>query len=367
MDFGFSEDQLALADLAKKIFRGLAPVESLPAVEALGEGIHRVAWDGLAKGGMLGLAMPEEIGGGGMGMVELCLLLEQAGDAVCPVPLLPTLVMAALPMARFGSPAQRTAWLGPVLTGDAVLTAALVGSAEPVTAARGATGWRLSGTCDCVPALPLAARVLLPARTESGALAVFVVEAAAAGVTINRQIGTSGEVLGELRLSGVHVPDDAVLGAPDQGEEIVQWTMDRAHVGQCALELGIARRALILTAKYATERHQFGRPIGTFQAVAQRAGDAYVDVETIRLTLWRAAWLLDQGRDARHEIAVAKMVASEAGHRVVCAAQHIHGGIGFDRDYPLYRYFLASKQNEFTLGSAAHHAARLGRMIAAED
>jgi alkylation response protein AidB-like acyl-CoA dehydrogenase len=366
MDFGFSEDQLALQDLAKKIFRGLAPVESLAAVEASGEGIHRVAWDGLAKGGLLGLAIPEDVGGGGMGVVELCLLLEQAGDAVCPVPILPTLVMAALPIARFGTPAQKAAWLGPVITGDAVLTAALVDSADPVTATSVPGGWVLAGARSCVPALPLAARVLVPARAASGALGVFVVDTAAAGVTISRQVGTSGEVLGELQLAGVRVPDEQVLGAPDQGEEIVQWTLDRAHVGQCALELGIARRALILTAKYATDRHQFGRPIGTFQAVAQRAGDAYVDVETIRLTLWRAAWLLDQGRDARHEIAVAKMVASEAGHRVVCAAQHIHGGIGFDRDYPLYRYFLASKQNEFTLGPAAQHAARLGRMIAAE-
>jgi alkylation response protein AidB-like acyl-CoA dehydrogenase len=143
--------------------------------------------------------------------------------------------------------------------------------------------------------------------------------------------------------------------------------MDRIHLAQCALALGIARRALILTAKYATERHQFGRPIGTFQAVAQRAGDAYVDVESIRLTLFRAVWLLDHGRDAAHEIAVAKIVAAEAGHRVVCAAQHIHGGIGFDRDYPLYRYFLASKQNEFSFGAASAHTARLGRMIAGSE
>jgi alkylation response protein AidB-like acyl-CoA dehydrogenase len=164
-------------------------------------------------------------------------------------------------------------------------------------------------------------------------------------------------------LNAVRVRAADVLGDPLKGAEIVEYALDRTQLGQCALELGIARRALILTAKYATERHQFGRPIGTFQAVAQRAGDAYIDVETIRLTLFRAAWLLDAGRDARAEIAVAKMIAAEAGHRVVCAAQHIHAGIGFDRDYPLYRYFLASKQNEFAYGSASYHRARLGRMI----
>jgi alkylation response protein AidB-like acyl-CoA dehydrogenase len=367
MDFGFSEEQLALQDLAKKIFRGLATVESLAEVEAEGEGIHRVVWEGLGKAQMLGLALPEDVGGGGLGMIELCLLVEQAGDSVCPVPLLPTLTMAALPIAKFGTPSQRQALLPPVVRGESVLTAALVESADPVLATRDGDGWVLSGTKECVPALHLATCVLVPARTGPNTVGVFLVDPKASGVTIARQVGTNGEQLGHLELASVRVSSGAVLGDPAEGAAIVDFALERTYVGQCALELGIARHALILTAKYTTERHQFGRPIATFQAVAQRAGDAYIDVETIRLTLFRAAWLLDQGRDARHEIAVAKLVAAEAGHRVVCAAQHLHGGIGFDRDYPLYRYFLASKQNEFTLGSAAFHVARLGRMIANEE
>ncbi len=366
MDFGFSEEQLVVADLAKKIFRGLAPPESLAAVDAAGEGIHRTVWDGLAKAQMLGLAFPEDVGGGALGMIELCLLLEQVGDSACPVPVLPTLVMAGLPIARFGTLAQRKTLLEPVLRGESILTFALVPSADPVQARPDGDDWVLHGVTDCVPALPLASHVLVPARTGEGAVGVFVVDARASGASSVRQIGTSGESLGRLSLDGVRVARTDVLGDPMKGADVVRFALARTHVGQCALELGITRRALILTAKYATERHQFGRPIGTFQAVTQRLGDAYIDVETIRLTVFRAAWLLDQGRDAEHEIAVAKIVAGEAGHRVVCAAQHVHGGIGFDRDYPLYRYFLASKQNEFFLGSASAHAARLGRLIAAD-
>ncbi|HEX7670557.1 MAG TPA: acyl-CoA dehydrogenase family protein [Polyangiaceae bacterium] len=370
MDFGFSEEQLALQDLAKKIFRGLCSVESLAALEADagGDGIHRVVWDGLGKAQMLGLALPEDVGGGGLGMIELCLLLEQAGDSVCPVPLIPTLTMAALPIAKFGTPGQRTALLPPVVRGDSVLTAALVESGDaPVTATRDGDSWVLSGTKDCVPALHVASRVLVPARTGENTIGVFIVDPNAAGVTVTPQVGTNGERLGRLELASVRMSLDAVLGDPLKGSAVVDFALERTYVGQCALELGIARHALILTAKYTTERHQFGRPIATFQAVAQRAGDAYVDVETIRLTVFRAAWLLDEGREATREIAVAKLVAAEAGHRVVCAAQHLHGGIGFDRDYPLYRYFLASKQNEFTLGAAASHVARLGLMIARES
>lgn len=366
MDFGLSEDQAALLDLAKQIFRGLCPPESLPKVEASDEGIHRVVWDGLMKAQLLGLAMPKEVGGGGMGFVEICLLIEQAADAACPVPLIPTLVMAGLPITKFGTSAQHAAWLGPVIKKGAVLTAALVETAEPVVAARDGGNWTLNGTKDCVPALHLAGRVLVPARTPSGSTSIFVVDPKVAGVTVARQRGTNGELMGRLTLSNVRVAANDVLGDPEKGAEILDWTLERAWTAQCALELGTARRALILTAKYSKERQQFGRPIGTFQAVAQRAGDAYVDVETIRLTLFRAAWLLDQGADARREVAVAKIMAAQGGHRVVGAAQHIHAGIGFDRDYPLHRYFLNSKQNEFTLGAASYHVARLGRMIAEE-
>ncbi len=363
MDFGLSEEQVAVQELAKKIFRGLAGAETLPAVEASGEGIHRTVWDALVKAQLLGVALPADIGGGGLGMLELCLLLEQVGDAACPVPVLPTIVMAGLPIAHFGTNAQQKALLAPVLEAGAILTAALVELAEPIVARRDGSGWVLHGVADAVPALHLASRVLVPARTGDDAIGVFVVDPSAPGAKIERQIGTSGEVLGQLHLDGVRLGGAEVLGDPARGAEVVAYALDRAHLGQCALELGLARRALILTAKYAGERQQFGRAIGTFQAVAERAGDAYIDVETIRLTLFRAVWLLDHGSDAKEEIAVAKIVAAEAGHRVVCAAQHIHGGIGFDRDYALYRYFLGSKQNEFTLGSASLHRARLGRMI----
>jgi alkylation response protein AidB-like acyl-CoA dehydrogenase len=364
VDFGFNEEQLALQDLAKKIFRGLGATASVAEVEVESEGFHRVVWQALAKAELLGLAVPKELGGGGLGLVELCLLLEQAGDSVCPIPLVPTLVSAALPIAKFGTALQKQELLRPVLRGDSVLAAALVESAEPMSARPDGASWVLHGTSACVPALHLASRVLVPACMPGGALALFLVDPTASGVTTQRQVGTNEAPLGRLVLEGATLSPGALLGDATSGREILEWILERTWLAQCALELGITRRALILTAKYASERRQFGRPIGTFQAVAQRAADAYVDVETIRLTLFRAAWLLDEGREASREVAVARLIAAEAGHRVVSAAQHIHGGIGFDRDYPLYRYFLASKQNEFTLGSASFHLARLGKLLA---
>src|SRR5205814_288540 len=111
-------------------------------------------------------------------------------------------------------------------------------------------------------------------------------------------------------------------------------------------------------------REQFGKPISKFQAVAQRAADAYIDVESIRWTAWQAVWLLAQGRPAPEEVAIAKFWVGEGGHRVVYAAQHLHGGIGVDLDYPLFRSYLWSKQIELTLGSATQQLAKIGQMMA---
>ena len=140
--------------------------------------------------------------------------------------------------------------------------------------------------------------------------------------------------------------------------------LDHAQVGLCALQLGIAEHALRLTAEYSSGREQFGRPLGSFQAVQQRAADAFVDVEAMRWTMWRAAWLLSEGLPATDEVLEAKYFASEGGHRVLAAAQHLHGGIGVDMTYPLHRYTFLAKQAELTLGGATEQLAKLGDRMA---
>jgi alkylation response protein AidB-like acyl-CoA dehydrogenase len=270
-----------------------------------------------------------------------------------------------MPVARFGSPEQQRKLLPPLIQGEHVLSAALVEEGPPVRAERDGSGFHLSGICECVPALALSARVIVPARLD-GKVLLFIVDPRQPGAGIEAQLPTNFEPLGRLELTGARVAHDDLLGDPEAGAATLEWMwmIERAQIGLSALALGAAERALELTASYATERRQFDRPIGTFQAVSQRAADAYIDVETMRLTLWRAAWLLAEDRPASAEVAVAKFWAAEAGHRVVNAAQHIHGGIGFDRDYPLYRHFLWERQIEFTLGSANRQLARLGKLIA---
>jgi alkylation response protein AidB-like acyl-CoA dehydrogenase len=144
---------------------------------------------------------------------------------------------------------------------------------------------------------------------------------------------------------------------------MVEWIRDRALVILCATQVGVVEEALRSTAEYTSGRKQFGKPIATFQGVALRAADAYIDVEAMRATAVQAAWRLARGLPASKEVVAAKWWASRGGHRVVHTAQHLHGGMGADVDYPIHRYFLWWKQLDLTLGSSGRHMARLGEEL----
>lgn len=370
MDLAFSEEQEALRDLARQIIEGHVTKDRLRELEAGPERIDRTLWSALAQGNLLGAGIPEDHGGIGGGMIEVCLLLEQAGAAVAPVPIWPALVLGAMPVNRFGSTAQKDALLGGVARGETILTAALSepGSDDPlapaVAAAWEGDAWRLEGVKTAVPAALVARRILVPACADAG-VGVFLLDPRAAGVHLEPQASTSGEITGLLTLDGAAIPEDDVLVDPGTNSGALEWIHDRALVGLCALQVGIAERALRITAEYTSGREQFGRPLATFQAVQQRAADCYIDVEAMRWTTWQAAWRLDEGLPATDEVAIAKFWAAEGGHRVLAAAQHLHGGIGVDVEYGLTRYTLRAKEIELTLGGAARQLARIGSAMAA--
>jgi alkylation response protein AidB-like acyl-CoA dehydrogenase len=371
MDVGFREDQEDLRGLVRQIFEGELSHERLKETEAGEDNFDRDLWRALADAGVLGIAVPEAQGGGGYGFLEACLVLEQIGRTVAPVPYFASVVLGALPVARFGSGAQQAALLPGVVSGEAILTAALVeAGADPLcpvtTATREGDGWRLDGVKDCVPAGPLASRVLVPATTDDGRVVIGIVSVDAPGITRERQETSNHHPEARLTLSGVQVADADVLGTPDEGAAILAWLVERATAALCALMIGVCEEALRITAEYTKTREQFDRPIATFQAVGQRAADAYIDTEAVRLTAWQAVWRLSEELPAAAEVAVAKFWAAEGGQRVVHAAQHLHGGMGVDRDYPLHRYFLWAKILELTLGGATPQLLKLGRILADE-
>jgi 3-oxocholest-4-en-26-oyl-CoA dehydrogenase beta subunit len=360
VDFSMTQAQTELAGLSRRILTDRVTPDRLAELERAGLGFDDALWADLAGAGVLAAALPDGIGDG-FGLAEQCSILIEVGRTVAPAPYLESITCGAAAIAQFGTAEQIGRWAVPAATGELVITAALTepsGSAATVAVPSG-DGWQLSGTKTAVPAGASAGLFLVPARTPDG-VAVFCVETADHGVSVAEQELISGPGAAQLTLNQVGLGLDRLL---DVSDELATWLTARATVGLCALQLGVTERALELTAEYAKSREQFGRPIGAFQAVAQRLADAYIDVEAIRLTLWQAAWRLEAGLPAEAEIATAKFWAAEAGHRVAHTAVHVHGGVGIDVSHPIHRYFAAAKRHEFALGGATAQLRRLGAVL----
>ncbi len=361
MDFSFTEEQETVGKVARQLFEHRATAEHLTEIESGEVRYDRALWRELASSDLLGIALPESVGGSGGGFLDLGVLLAEVGWSVAPVPVYATLVLGADSIARHGDSATQQRYLPKVVDGSTILTAALAepGNSDPAaprtTARANADTWILDGSKELVPAGQLADAIVVSAHADDGP-GLFVVEAATDGVSITPARTTNGEPYADVELAGAL--GHRLSGSDDA--DAVGSLYTRALVGLCAMQVGVAERALKIAASYTSEREQFGRPIGSFQAVQQRLADAFIDVEAIRWTTWHAAWLLAEGRPAAREAAIAKFWAAEAGARVVAAAQQVHGGMGIDITYPLHRYFLWAKQIELSLGSAPQQLARLG-------
>ena len=232
----------------------------------------------------------------------------------------------------------------------------------PVRAVSAGGGYRLTGTRTQVGFGPVADAFLVPAETDSGT-AIFLVAADNPGVTVTAIQTTGLGSVGHLTLDGVAVDGARQVGDGFDGI-VVTWLDTLATLGRSAFQLGVLERGLQLTAEYARTREQFDRPIGSFQAVAQRLADGYIDVKALRLTLTQAAWRVSEDIPAEIDVASAAFWAADAGHRVAHTVVHVHGGVGVDTDHPAHRYFLAAKEVEFALRGATGQLRRIGRELA---
>jgi len=373
MEFGFSQEQQEVRQLARKILSEQVSADTLaPYDEYAAPRFDGALWQQLLSAGLPAVAMEQRYGGMGFGFMELALFIEEVGRSIAPVPVIAHCVAGMLPIQRFGSEAMKEAILPGAASGELLLTAALGeymndDPADPraVTGAADGEDLVLSGTKTGVPFAAQASHILLSARTADG-VAVVLLDPRSAGVTLHDLQVTSFEPQCELVLDSVRVPAAAILSASD-GAGIMGWTAERTTAAICAHQLGASDFAMRLAASYTSERKQFDVPVATFQAVGHRMADCYVDVECLRLTTYQAASLLDSDVTATTEVRIAKIWAGDTGHRVSYAAQHVHGGTGIDRDYPLWRYCLWLRQNEMTLGSSAAQLARLGAQLAAGE
>jgi len=360
MDFTLDDAQQALVGLAGEILTKESTQERLNALDKKGTWLDTDLWAQLAEAGIVGAALGEDVGGGGLGYAAAALVCEQVGAHVAQVPYLET-VLTALAVDTFGTAEQRQRDLPDVVAGTALLTAAMTetGRESPLDVATTYADGRVTGLKTSVPFADVARRVLLPARSAEHVVLVLV-DPTGPGGTLREGTGSNGVPLFELELDGAEAE---VLV---EGEDALAWLVDRYLTALASTNAGVSATALRMAASYTTTREQFGRAIATFQAVGHRLADAYIDAEAIRLTSLHAIWLLDGGLPAHDEARIAKWWASEGGHRVAHAAQHVHGGVGVDMDYELHRYFLWNKQIEFTLGGATQQLISLGAALAAE-
>ena len=375
MDFSFTEEQQEVAALARRILEDKVTHESLTRLEGSGHPrFDRALYRELATANLLGIGLPESVGGSELGLLAQSLVLQEIGRTLAPVPYLASIAMAADVLATHGSAEQIDTWVRPAIDGEVVLTAALAepwhrDREHPTTMATPvAGGWRLDGTKTAVPAATIADALVITATVADGGVGAFIVGPDAAGLTIAAQDTTNHEPYGYVSLQGVVVGAGARVGDDSTGTEVVRRLIERATIGLCATQLGVTEKALVATADYTKQRVQFDRPIATFQAVGHRMADAYIDVEGIRLTLWQAIYSVESGAPCdvtAVDVQTAKFWASEGGHRIAHAVVHLHGGMGIALEYFIHRYFSFAKQIEFSLGSANEQALRIGAHFAA--
>lgn len=361
MDFTLDEATRDIQGLARDIATKVSTDERVAELEAAGR-MDDVLWRELGAAGLLALELSADAVdvGAGLTIVESVTVAEQLGRTLARVPFGAHAVAALPVLAKAGSSTLRESLVTDAVSGEKILTVAFeeeLGAdalAPQTTLSRNDSGWVLSGTKVNVPYAAESAAILVNAVSDDG-VRVIAVASTAPGVGITDTPVTGKTPTSIVDFDSVVIDDDHLLAG---GADTVAEVADRVTLAVCADQAGTVSRALELTASYAVEREQFGRAIGSFQAVAQRLADGYIDAQGLSLTTTQAAWLfaraddLDDGDDVGMAIATAKFWACDAGHRVAHTAVHVHGGVGLDTTHPAHRYFLRAKQNEFTMGSA---------------
>jgi alkylation response protein AidB-like acyl-CoA dehydrogenase len=366
MDFDFTQEQVMLRNLTREFLTRESTPRSVRTQMEEPRGFDDATWQQISEMGLPGVAIDAGYGGQGLGMVELALVLDEMGRAAYPSPYFATTVLAASAIAAGGRASQMARYLPDIARGRTKATVALVEDAlnwEPsgvkMRAERRGEAFVLSGTKRFVPFANAADLVLVVARTSDGedGTTVFAVPADAAGLRQSANVEMDRTSRSStLTFDGVSVAADAVIGEVDRGWAIVGPMLQRAAVGAAAEMLGASRRCMEMSVEYAKVRHQFGQPIGAFQAIKHACADMLLEVENAHAATYYAAWALDaKAADAALACSVAKAYVGDASRKVCGSSIQVHGGIGFTWEYDLHLYVKRAKHFEPLYGDADFH------------
>ncbi len=375
MDFAFSEEQEFLRETARRFLEDKSPSANVRQVMATETGYDEALWAETASMGWQAMAIPEEYGGAGFSFLELAVLLEEMGRAVFPAPFLSTVVMAANTILLAGSEAQKQAWLPGIAAGDTIVSVALTepsgrwdASGVTLAAERDGDGWVLSGTKSYVLDGMAADVMVVVARTGGegpDGITLFAVPASTEGVVrVPQDAMDQTRPMAEVTFAEVRVDADAVIGAEGEGWPVMEKVLQIAAVAQAAEQVGGAQRVLEMAVEYAKARMQFGRPIGSFQAIKHKCADMLVGVESAKSAAYYAAWAASEDNDELPLVAaLAKAYCSEAYFSAAAENIQIHGGIGFTWEHDAHLYFKRAKSSELMFGDPSYHRALLADRI----
>ena len=377
MDIGFTEEQELLRDSARRFLESECTTQFVRQRMADPAAVTDEFWQKLAEQGWLGIVYPEEVGGSGLGLVDLVVLMEEMGRAVMPGPFLSTVLLGGAAIAEAGSPAQRREWLPRIAEGKAKAALAWTepglrwdAAGVSLVARESAGAYALSGTKLFVEDAHLADILVVAARTRDGStmedgVSLFLVPRDAPGLYVS-VLPTIDETrkLCEVRLDTVAVPAGGLLGEPHRGWTPLSRVIARVTVALSAEMCGGAQQVLDMTVAYAKIRIAFGKPIGSYQGVKHQAADMLVALENAKSLTYYAAWAVDQGLDeAPLAVSMAKAAASDMYRKVAGTGIQLHGGIGMTWEHDLQLYFKRAKASEVAFGDASWHRERVARLL----
>ena len=370
MDFGFSEEQDMLRQAAHDFLAENCPTTFVRQMMEDDKGYSPALWQKMAELGWLGLAFPEEYGGQGLGFVDLTVILEEMGATLLPSPFLSTVLLAGQTILLGGSEAQKQTYLPKIADGALLATLAMTEpsgrfDAEGITEVKALPaegGFSISGTKLFVPDAHVADVMVVAARTkESGdksfGISLFLVDSQTSGIstTLLKTMDQTRKQC-EVVFNNVAVGRDRLLGMVDMGWPILSKVLNIATAALCAEMVGGAQRVLDMSVTYAKERVQFGRPIGSFQAIKHKCAEMMLQVESAKSAAYYAAWAVDEDApEVPLAISMAKAYCSDAYRYTAGEGIQVHGGIGFTWEHNMHLYFKRAKYSEFTFGDATYH------------
>lgn len=377
MDFSFTEEQNMIRREAAGFLRNECPMSMVRELMESEDGYSEALWQRMAAIGWMELPFPEEHGGVGLSFVELAVLLEEMGRALLPGPYFSTVLLGGIALLEIASEGQKKRWLVPLAKGKLKATLALVEpsgrwDAAGITAKaeRCSGGYLISGTKLFVPDAQVADLIICAARTGGSArpekgITLFAVERESEGLSLTPlKAMDQTRRLYEVSFDRVRVASYQALGTVGSAWPAIERVIDKATIGLCAEMVGGAQQALDMCVGYSKSRIQFGRPIGSFQAIQHKCADMLLSIESARSVVYAAAWAASvNSRELPFLASIAKAYTSEAYRFVAGEAIQIHGGMGFTWEHDAHLYFKRAKASEVAFGDASYHRERVARLI----